>query len=195
MEQPYVYQRPDSQLIQIIDRDANIQVRAPLPESIPFLVANETNETFDFLKIRSKLVQVASGGAEINIDRGIAERQFWRGIINQELTYELNFEAYYSGEIDVVIPIKNLLMMSAPVEKSATIVGRYWSAPNNPEIIVGDLYTLNEVLIKNVNVTYGNKIDRAGNPISAVVSITLITRDPMGRNGINANFAKNISST
>jgi len=180
-------------------------VKAPLPESIQFFTSNEVNETFDFFKMRSKLLQTFSQGAEINIDRGLAERSFWRSINNQDITFELNFDMYYSGEVDVVLPIKRLLLMSSPIEKQSKAIaerteafgvpgaenlGNYWAAPTNPKIIVGDIYQLEEVLIKNVNVTYSNKIDRDGNPISAVASITIITREPMGRETINKNLAR-----
>jgi hypothetical protein len=201
--EPYVHNRPDSQLIQI--KTTDFVVKAPLPDSIPFFTSNEVNETFDFFKMRSKLLQTFSQGAEINIDRGLAERSFWRSITNQDITFELNFDMYYSGEVDVVLPVKRLLLMSSPIEKQSKAIaertevfniegaenlGNYWSAPSNPKIIVGDIYQLEEVLIKNVNVIYSNKIDRDGNPISAVVSITVITREPLGRGAINKNLAR-----
>ncbi len=202
--EPYVHNRPDSQLIQI--RTTEFVVKAPLPDSIPFFTSNEVNETFDFFKMRSKLLQTLSQGSEINIDRGIAERSFWRSINNQDITFELGFEMYYSGEVDVVLPVKRLLLMSAAIEKQSKAIaertkafnvegaenlGNYWAAPSTPKIIVGGIYQLDEVLIKSVNVTYSNKIDRDGNPISAVASITVITREPMGRAVINKNLARN----
>src|SRR4030066_442743 len=168
-----------------IEKNRGVRVSAPLPENIPFAVGNEVNEIFDFLKIRSKAVQLLTGGAvRTNIDRGLAERQFWRGIINQDISVDLNFNAYYSGKRDVVDPVGTLLLMAAPVESSVT-GGKdglltYWKAPPRIAIRFGSILWFSNCIIKNVNVQWSNKLDSNFDPLSATVNVTFITEDPMG---------------
>jgi len=168
----------------------NIKVQAPLPEAITFSIGNEVNETFDFFKIKSKLIQTFGGSANLNFDRGISERQYWRSIINQEFTIEMKFDAYYSGKVDVVLPIKRLLLMASPVENNAfggTVIkdlDAFWSGPPRVNVAFGSLIKFSSVWIKNVTPTFSNKLDNNFDPMSATVSVTLITQDPVGYRNI-----------
>ena len=71
-------------------------VRAPLPETFSISTGNEVNQLFDIFKFGTKIAQF-SGLVNANYDRGFSERNYWRSIENQELTVELEFNAYYSS--------------------------------------------------------------------------------------------------
>lgn len=168
-------------------------VEAPLPESLPFSVGNEVNELFDIFKFKSQIIQFASAGAvRKNFDRGYTERQFWRSIINQDFTVELKFEAYYSGLVDVVNPIKNLFALSLPVERARAntyewAIG-HWDAPPLISVRFGNIIWFQDVLVKNIAVNWSNKLDNNFDPMSATVSMTMITENPYGIVAVNEHM-------
>jgi hypothetical protein len=172
------------------------RVEAPLPDNLPFTIANEINQPFDFMQVGGKLLQLAQPYKRVNINRGLAERQFWRAIENHELTVDLTFEAYYSSLIDVVNPVKLLMLMAAPVEDSVIAGGSemvffdgYWTAPPRITVSFGNFLLLPKVLLKAVNVNWSNKLDDQQLPLSATVSVTMITEDPMGYRAIGEHVA------
>jgi len=188
MAQPYVNHSLDPRQVVTLRARMNenniMDVRAPLPESIPFSTGNDIDETFDFFKLASKLAQSVGVASGVSIDRGLAEQQQWRGIINQEFSMDLQFQAYNSGKDDVVIPVKTLLLMSSPEPTTANLkVGtkKLWLAPPRVSIKFGNIITLTSVWIKTINVQFSNKLDDNYDPMSATVSITFIPRDPLGR--------------
>lgn len=175
----------------------SIRVKAPLPENITFGTANEVNQTWDFWKFKSAIVQTAAPTIGKNFDRGISERFFWRSIENKEITMELSFAAYYSGLIDVVQPINDLMILGAPVENSLAggpndlmYIDAHWDAPPLITVHVGKLLYFTNAIIKDINVSFSNKLDNEFYPMSAQVSVTFITSDPIGYAGLKGYGSK-----
>ena len=169
----------------------SIRVKTPLPETITFGIGNEINQTWDFMKFKSAIIQTAAPSIGKNFDRGISERFFWRSIENKEITLELNFAAYYSGLIDVVQPINDLMVLGAPIESSFTggpndliYIDAFWNAPPLITVYVGKLLYFTNAIIKDITVAFSNKLDNEFYPMSAQVSVTFITSDPIGYAGL-----------
>lgn len=171
-------------------------IKAPLPETFGFSTANEVSELFDFFKFAGKIKQTL-GFVGSNYDRGFSERSYWTGLANQDITFELEFNAYTSGALDVVEPVQNLMLLSAPVETlgSAThgnITSAWgWNQPPECTITFGKILYFTDVLIKNVSVVFSNKLDSNFDPMSATVSITCITKNPIGYAGIRGATGQN----
>lgn len=166
-------------------------VFAPIPDTFSISANNEVNETWDWFKIKSKILQTALPTVGVNIDRGIAERSFWRAINNTEVTLELSFEAFDSGLVDVVIPIKSMFEMFMPQETTYNALGfdfAAWKAPHQANIRIGKIVTFNNVIVKNVTANFRNTLDNDFNPMSATCSITFIPQDPLGSSGYTRLF-------
>ena len=204
MPKPHIHQKSTDQVITIRAKtlhDSNEEyeaimkplradgIKAPLPETFGFGTANEVNELFDIFKFKSKIAQL-SGLVTANYDRGFSERSYWRSLQNQEISVELEFNAYYSGAIDVVEPVQNLMLLAAPVETlgSATTGNATsawgWNAPPHCTITYGRILYFTDVLIKSVNVVFSNKLDSNFDPMSATVTLTYIPANPVGYAGI-----------
>jgi len=175
-----------------------VGVKAPLPETFGFGTANEVNEIFDIFKFKSQAIQLLSAGAlHANYDRGFSERNYWRSIQNQEISVELEFNSYYSGAVDVVEPVQNLMLLAAPVEtigsattgKATSAWG--WNEPPNVTITFGRILYFTDVLIKSVNVIFSNKLDANFDPMAATVTMTFIPANPIGYAGIRGTGGSN----
>lgn len=202
INEPHVNQLASGQVIEFLsvdfegddlnfsERYANtIKVRAPLPETLSLSVQNEVNQMFSVFQVKSDILQYLGGGMGKNFDRGYSQREFWRGPENADITVELHFNAYYSGYIDVMKPTQDLLLLGASRESSFNGgeegvlwlgLDEFWSAPPKVILKFGDYFTHNNMIIKNVEVSYGNKLDNEFNPMSAVASVTMVPTDPMG---------------
>jgi len=158
----------------------NIRVSAPIPEGFSWGIGNEVNQPWDFTKFKSSIIQTAAPSVGKNFDRGVGERNFWRSIENKDMSVTLDFNSYYSGLVDVVQPVTDLMTLAAPVETNVFT----WNAPPLLTVRVGDLLRFENVIIKDVSVAYSNKLDADFNPMSAQVSVTFVTTDPIGYNGV-----------
>jgi len=220
---PHVHKLPEEQVVTIRTSAKNLNdsseeyknimqplisngVRAVLPETFGFGTANEVNELFDIFKFKGKILQF-SGLVEANYDRGFSERSYWRSLQNQELTVELEFNAYYSGKLDVVEPVQNLMLLAAPVETlgsatSGNVTSAWgWNAPPKVTITFGRILYFTDVIIKSVNVAFSNKLDANFDPMSATVTMTYIPANPIGYAGIrgaggsNSGFGTTVGRT
>jgi len=213
MPKPHIHAKPSEQVVTIRAKtlhDSNDEykaimnplrvdgIKAPLPETFSFGTVNEVNELFDIFKFKSQAVQFISGGlVNANYDRGFAERSFWRSLQNQEMTVELEFNAYYSGAIDVVEPVQNLMLLAAPVETLGTATtGKAtsawgWNSPPHCTITYGRILYFTDVLIKSVSVVFSNKLDANFDPMAATVTLTYIPANPIGYAGIRGATGTN----
>ena len=213
MPKPHIHAKPTEQVITIRAKtlhDSNEEykdimkplradgIKAPLPETFSFGTANEVNELFDIFKFKSQAIQFFSGGVvNANYDRGFSERSYWRSLQNQEMSVELEFNAYYSGAIDVVEPVQNLMLLAAPVETLGTATTGNatsawgWNAPPHCTITYGRILYFTDVLIKSVNVVFSNKLDSNFDPMSATVTLTYIPANPVGYAGIRGATGSN----
>ena len=174
------------------DRMNRLTVVAPLPETVTISTGNEVNAPWDFMKFKSTVIQTIAPSLGKNFDRGVSERQFWRSIENQEMTIELTFNAYHSGQVDVLTPIQNLMFMGAPKETSAfggrtdspVLLDEHWDAPPLVNIAFGDFFYFRDVIFKNVSATFSNKLDNNFDPMSGTCSITFIPSNPTGYHGL-----------
>lgn len=171
-----------------------IEIYAPIPDTFTIGANNEVNETWDWFKIKSKVLQTVAPTVGYNIDRGIAERSFWRAINNTEITLDLSFEAFESGLVDVVTPIKTMFEVFMPQETAFGKKGlsfAAWRAPHMANVRVGKILTLNNVIVKNITANFKNTLDADFHPMSATCSITFIPQDPIGSGGYSNVFQGN----
>lgn len=189
-----------------MNRTKNMRISAPLPETFSISNGNQLDQTFSWFQIKDTLLRysaVLSGGYVGSVNRsyarGLAERQFWSGPDNSEFSFDMEFVAYKSGLEDVVKPTKNLLLMSAAQERGLksdngadlgiySSIGSWWDAPPLVHVRFGRVLTLPRVWIKNVNVSYSNKLDDHFQPLSATATVVVVPRDPYGANAYNKDI-------
>ena len=168
-----------------LDNMENTAVRAPLPEAITIGLGNVVGQTWDFWKI-VKGGAVTSATLGVSANKGVAERQFWQEIEPKDVTTELTFNAYRSAKDDVYLPCQMLLKYAAASDASNSVLDFSWRRPAYIDVRIGRIATYYECIIRSVDVVYSNKIDTEGYPISATVSLTFITRDPIGWKQVEA---------
>ena len=157
----------------------NTEVFAPLPETVTIGMANQVGQTWDFWKVL-KNIAVAGGTFGVNANKGIAERQFWQEIELKDVTLELSFVAYESAHDDVFLPCQQLLRYTAASDMGQSSLELTWRRPVYVDVVIGRIAKYHECIIKSTDINFSNKLDAGGYPISATVTITFITRDPMG---------------
>ena len=160
------------------DNMINTVVAAPLPETVTVGLANTVGQTWDFWKVAKNLGTLSST-VGLNLSKGIAERQFWQEIEPKDVSVELSFNAMDDARKDVYNPCQMLLKYAAASDVVQTF-DFAWFRPVYIDVHIGRIATYYNCIIRSVDVNYSNKIDSEGYPISATVSLTFISRDPVG---------------
>lgn len=177
------------------DSKKHPRIYAPLPEEITFAYEQEVTEPFGMMKVVGDVARaVTSGVFQASFNRGIAEKSSWMNIVNNEITVELRFDAYQSTLTDVMEPIMDLMLLSAPRGAALTSSGEtsnarslgvigideYWRAPPEISIMLGNILFFPKCVIKSVTPTWSTKLDEFFRPLSATVQLTFINVHPMG---------------
>ena len=213
MQEPKINQSPEAQTVTIHAKTLHdnsesyqehmnaIRVRAPLPETFGFGLANNVDQVFSSFQAVKQLVTSSAALTHMNTNRGFSERVYWKNVENQEITLELTFNAYYSGLVDVVKPVNELMLLASAVENhmgeaiyvegesgflttASEVLTGYWNAPPRITVLMGDVLYFTDCWVKSINVNFSNKLDNEFNPMSATVSISFMTEDPVGYVGM-----------
>lgn len=108
--QQQISQAPGS-VITISENPAGHVVYAPLPETFGFTVGSEFSAPFD-TGISSGLVQKALAIGSISQKIGLRMKKMYANPEPTEISFDLEFNAYYSAADEVVVPVIKLAAMS-----------------------------------------------------------------------------------
>ena len=98
----------------IIKENAGVEghtVLAPLPETFGFTVGSEFSSPFD-TGISSGVVQKALAISSISQKIGLRMKKMYANPEPTEISFDLEFQAYYSASDEVVVPVIKLAAMS-----------------------------------------------------------------------------------
>jgi len=170
--------------IRRVQPDPEIVIQAGLPESFAFGV-NANYEP----RLPNSITDVAGqkfGAASIflPVNRVLQEfsHQVWQSSSPIEFSLPLLFDAKKDARVDVLNPIKTLMMMALPFKKTPEDIlleppGPTLLDPNRGRISlrIGNFLYIHSVLLVDVNPTWDTRMNKAGVPISASCDVTLRT--------------------
>ena len=142
-----------------------------------------------------QIVQMGSGNL-VSSTMAWTTRRVWEATSPMEVMLDMKFVAVNSGNIrnEVVQACTRLQQLAAPTRTLAGFISP--PGPNaagiggdNINIYVGKFLKFLNVVVTNVSVTYDNKFDKEGNPISASCQFTFQTFEM-----INKGELENITS-
>lgn len=111
MAQRWLKQHNPNNLIRVRGGAGNYEVLAPLPESFGFTVGSEYSAPFD-VSLPSGILQKGLALGGISQKLGIRMRKMYSNPEPTEISFEMEFAAYYSAAEEVVIPVVQLALMS-----------------------------------------------------------------------------------
>ena len=161
-----------------------VEIKAGLPESFSFGV-NANYEP----RLPNSITDIAGqkfGAATIflPVNKVLQEfsHQAWQSSSPVELNLPLLFDAKSDARVDVLEPIKKLMMMALPSKRSADSLlldppGPTLLDPNRGRISlgIGKFIYIHSVLLVDVNPTWDTRMNKAGVPISASCDVTFRT--------------------
>jgi hypothetical protein len=202
---------PTQYLVGIVDKDMDrsgeeiARVWAVLQDEVK-LSTGSNWEGFDDLQapgLGSELKNAAESAAQIfgkSLKTTWSTRRMWKGTEPVSLTLSLKFEAMDDAFNEVVAPCMKLQSMSLP---SDTGMAGFLAPPgpspfklgksgiNKGEeitIYIGMYLIFKSVIIKDVQITMGNKIDKSGNPISAQAFVTFQTYEILTKQALETVY-------
>lgn len=155
------------------------RVKAPLPANITIGLSNQIGQTWDFWKVGRNLFN-ASSTFGYNTNKGISERQFWQEVEQKDVSVELVFNAKTNAKHDVYDNCQQLLYYTAASDIDPGFYDLAWLRPVYIDVLIGTVATYRTCLIKTCDINYSTQTDADGYPMSATVSLTFITIDPLG---------------
>ena len=113
MTQKYLEQQNPASLVEIVENSGveSHRVIAPLPETFGFTVGSEFSSPFD-TGISSGLVQKALAIGSISQKIGLRMKKMYANPEPVEISFDLEFTAFYSAADEVVAPVIRLAAMS-----------------------------------------------------------------------------------
>lgn len=93
------------------------------------------------------------------------------------------------GELEDAV--LNFILKDKSKAKDAGELIRYMRTPGTCRVILGDTFTLDNVYLSNVNVTYSNVLDSNFIPMSAEANITITPQNPFSKNTLVRSFFGN----
>lgn len=130
------------QKVIILDKNYNLYVEAPLPETFTIGQSSEITAPFAGYGSDGMLAKLlALGGVRNKI--GIITRKMYMSTETPEVTLELDFEAYEDAYTDVYLPCANLMMMSSgehnKLFKASTLVESHIKIKEGTEMLAAGL--------------------------------------------------------
>lgn len=164
-------------------------------------------------KIATEITQLVSGRALIT---KWGSRQVWMGTSPLDFTINLRFEAINDSASEVLEPCRELQRMILPYTTgkygdkwlmlppgpliAGKTLGEVIGASAKGEIItvrIGKLLKMSRVIIRDINITFMNRFEEGGNPISANAAIHFQTFEVLTKNSLEKELyhkTKSISS-
>lgn len=107
--QQWLQQKHSNHLIRI--SDGTHTVLAPLPETFGFTVGSEFSAPFD-VSLGSGILQKTLAITNISQKLGLRMKKMYANPEPSEISFDLEFQSYYSAADEVIIPIIRLAVMS-----------------------------------------------------------------------------------
>ena len=213
--------------IRIINSLFSEPIVGHLPEEFGFGVGSEFSEPFSSL-----IPDGGTGGliarsvAGVSLRHGLIGEKFYSGSEPSEISFDLQFNSFYSAFDEVVLPTLKLLMLA--VGKEGELLDeshkqeiqneidqgelfnsdeeinqklKEWVSDFNLSFFIshdtstirfGDVFTLNEVYIQNVDFTFTNVMEEGANgkafPVQANVSVSAIFKKPPAQEKLGEFF-------
>lgn len=151
-------------------------------------------------KMATEITQLISGRALIT---KWGSRQVWMGTSPLDFTINLRFEAVNDSNSEVLEPCRELQRMILPYTTgkhgdkflllppgpliTGKTLGEVIGASAKGEIIsvrIGKLLKMNRVVIRDINITFMNRFEEGGNPVSANAAIHFQTFEVLTKNSL-----------
>lgn len=217
--------------IEFHDRGFGWRVKAPLPENYGYTVGSEIGTPFSGYATDGTISKLMALQFGVSSRIGLVTQKIYQGPEPTEVTFDLNFNAYYSARHEVVAPVIKLMMMSVGQEKnleetsrevaenirSYTTLGeeqlgnfldasgdvestlesqsssaaqliRFMRTPSTVTVRVGNIFTLVNAYLSNVQPQFTNVLDFEYMPMSATCSVTLELANPMTKLRLSRAF-------
>ena len=113
-----VDQLDPGQVVTFHDPNFGWRVKAPLPEQFGYSVGSEIGTPFAGYATEGALSKVLALQFGVSSRVGLITQKLYQGPQETELSFDLNFNAYYSSKLEVVAPIVKLMLMSVGQEQS-----------------------------------------------------------------------------
>lgn len=196
----------------------DVTIKANLPESFSFGVtaSYETRLPSNIIEAAGNAGGLLQAGASIarsaevftRVNRifQLASHQVWSGSSPISFSLPLLFDAVEDAEIDVVLPIKQLMSLALPFrgdtgalnDVSGGKLDNYLLKPPGPVISnpnygrvsmqIGNMNYFHSVLITDVNVTFDTRMTKNGAPISASADVSVVTVNTPTQDDIDKFF-------
>ena len=113
-----VDQLDPGQVVEFHDPNFDWRVKAPLPEQFGYSVGSEIGTPFAGYGTDGALSKVLALQFGVSSRVGLITQKLYQGPQETEISFDLNFNAYYSSRLEVMAPIVKLMMMSVGQEQS-----------------------------------------------------------------------------
>lgn len=185
-------------LLTLSNGDNSVKIEVPIPKDfglrsevewgnlskdlLPGSFGSIVDNIFKGLDLTSKITGVQS--STVN-----ALQQFPVWLSNSPISFDIPFEfrAMSNAQKEVVEPIKQLLALSCPMEEGDLLYAPgprikaksdgsfYFERKYNIKLKIGNLLTIRNILITNVNPTFDSRFVASGAPISAKAEVSFRT--------------------
>ena len=185
-------------LLTLSNGDNSVKIEVPIPKDfglrsevewgnlskdlLPGSFGSVVDNIFKGLDIASKITGVQSSTAN-------AVQQFPIWLSNSPISFDIPFEfrAMSDAQKEVVEPIKQLMALACPIEDGDLLYapgprikinsdGSFRFDPKyNIKLKIGNLMTIRNILITNVNPTFDSRFVASGAPISAKAEVSFRT--------------------
>lgn len=183
------------------------QAIAHMPETFTIGVGSDISAPFSGFSSNGVVAAGAAIAGNVSSKIGLATRKTYMGPNQPDLSLDLKFDAYYSAFDEVITPTANLLMMATgsaeSVEGELRRQGvdvnlgtedfiKFLRTPGTCTVEIGNVITLDDVYLSDVNITYSAVLDSEGFPMEAEASVTLVPQSPITKQRVVSAFNNRI---